>query len=130
MFRRIAAVIGLLVLLGIGAVYLRQTTGKGGDSANSPAFTPASPHRGGSLTATVRAEPRTFNRFASQSFPTHLVSLLTDARLVRVNPATDLPEPWLAERITRTDTTLDVTLRPGLHFSDGTPATAVFHVMS
>ena len=53
------------------------------------------------------------------------MSLLTDGRLVRVNPETDRPEPWLAESVTRTDTTPSTSrCGPGLRFSDGTPATA------
>ena len=76
------------------------------------------------LTATMRAEPRTFNRFTSAAFPVHLVSLLTDARLVRVNPATDQPEPWLAASVTLQGTAITVILRDGLKFSTGAPATA------
>ena len=121
MFRRVAAVLGLLVLVGIAVFFYTPDRRVSGLTRRS-----AARREGGSgaLTATLRAEPPTFNRFASQSFPTHLVSLLADGRLVRVNPETDRPEPWLAERITATDTTLDITLRPGLRFSDGTPATA------
>ncbi len=73
----------------------------------------------------VRAEPRTFNRFASQSFPTHLVSLLTDAPPGPREPGRPTgPSRGWPSASPGTDTTLDITLRPGLHFSDGTPATA------
>ena len=128
MFRRIAALLALVALVGIGLFFYSRsalTPESASHRAEAPTGAKAgSPKSGGSLTATLRAEPPTFNRFASSGFPTHLVSLLTDARLVLVNPETDRPEPWLAEDITRTDTTLDITLRPGLRFSDGTPATA------
>ena len=82
------------------------------------------PVRGGALSATLRAEPATANRFASSAFPTHLLSLLTDARLVRIDPDTDMPEPWLAESVTRvSETSIAITLRPGVRFSDGSPVT-------
>jgi peptide/nickel transport system substrate-binding protein len=121
MFRRIAAAVFLLVLAGIAVFfYGRPAVAPGRRTPVAPPGAKA----GGTLTATLRAEPATFNRFVSNGFPTHLVSLLTDGRLVRVNPETDRPEPWLAEKVTRTDTAIDITLRPGLRFSDGTPATS------
>ena len=121
MFRRIAAVAGVLALAGIAVFfYSRPAVAPGHRTPVGPPGAKV----GGTLTATLRAEPVTFNRFVSNGFPTHLVSLLTDGRLVRVNPETDRAEPWMAEAITRTDTAIDITLRPGLRFSDGTPATA------
>ena len=45
-------------------------------------------HRGGNLVVSIRSEPRTFNRFASRDPITELVSLLTQAKLVRINRAT------------------------------------------
>ena len=73
----------------------------------------------------VRAEPTTFNRFVSNGFPTHLVSLLTDGRLVRVNPA-DRSARAVAGRARHPHGHGAWTSRcaPGLRFSDGTPATA------
>jgi peptide/nickel transport system substrate-binding protein len=52
-----------------------------------------------------------------------VVSLLTHARLVRVNRATQELEPWLAERWTSSPDGLvhTFTLREGLRWSDGTP---------
>jgi peptide/nickel transport system substrate-binding protein len=54
------------------------------------------------------------------------VTLLTHARLVRVNRVTQEVEPWLAERWTRSDDGLryTLTLRPDLTFADGHPFTA------
>ena len=51
----------------------------------------------------MRSDPPTFNRFVSSTFQTHLVSLLTQARLVRINPVKQELEPWLADRWTRSD---------------------------
>lgn len=124
MFRRIAALLGLLVLIGIAVFFYSRTAVAPGSPTVTPSGADAGPKAGGTITGTVRAEPRTFNRFALASFPTHLISLLTDARLVRLNPATDQPEPWLAESVTVTGTTIAITLRPNLRFSDGTPVTA------
>jgi peptide/nickel transport system substrate-binding protein len=82
--------------------------------------------RGGELLASVRSEPRSFNRHAAQDTTTSLVSSLTQARLVRVNQATQAVEPALAERWTSSDDGRRVTLalRQGVSFSDGHPFTA------
>ena len=61
------------------------------------------PGVGGALVATLRSEPPTFNRFTGTSFPTHVVSELTQGRLVRINRATQQLEPWLADRWTVAD---------------------------
>jgi peptide/nickel transport system substrate-binding protein len=92
-----------------------------------PAPTVASRHvRGGTLVASLRSEPRSFNRLVSRDFATEAVSLLTQARLVRVNRATNELEPWLAESWTSSADGLvhSLTLRDGLRWSDGTPFTS------
>jgi peptide/nickel transport system substrate-binding protein len=87
---------------------------------------PAPLERGGTLVASLRSEPRSFNRLVSRDFATEVVTLLTQARLVRVNRATQLVEPWLAEQWTTSSDGLvhTLTLREGLHWSDGTPFTS------
>ncbi len=74
----------------------------------------------------VRTEPRSFCPYLSPDATTYLVSLLTQAALVRVNPATGDVEPWLAEGWTRSDDGLRyvLKLRPGVQFPDGAPFTA------
>src|SRR6185436_19597851 len=69
-------------------------------SGRSPQGTPgqAQARRGGQLVVSVRSDPRSFNRIALNSQSTELLSLFTQARLVRVNKATFEVEPWLAER--------------------------------
>ncbi|MGE3277740.1 MAG: ABC transporter substrate-binding protein [Vicinamibacterales bacterium] len=86
----------------------------------------APPQRGGTLVATMRQEPRSFNRFAVQDFAADLVATLTQGRLVRVNRATGEVEPWLAESWqTGSDgRTFTLTLRDGVTWSDGVPFTA------
>ena len=83
------------------------------------------PQRGGSLTVTQRSEPRSFNRLASGSSVTDVVSHLTQAKLVRINRATQQLEPWLAETFETAPggTVFTLKLREGLRWSDGTPFT-------
>ncbi len=82
--------------------------------------------RGGQVIASVRAEPRSFNRLVSRDRMTELVTFLTQGRLVRVNRQTQQVEPWLADRWTSSEDGLTYTLhlRPGLTWSDGVPFTA------
>jgi peptide/nickel transport system substrate-binding protein len=76
--------------------------------------------------ASIRAEPRSFNRLVARDQPTELLTQLTQGRLVRVNRATFELEPWLAEKWESSDDGLVHTLhlRPGVTWSDGTPFTS------
>src|SRR5258705_8448681 len=87
---------------------------------------PRAPARGGELLVSIRTEPRSFNRHAARDTSTNLVSSLTHARLVRVDQATQVVEPWLAEGWTSSDqgTRVTMTLKRGVAFSDGHPFTA------
>jgi peptide/nickel transport system substrate-binding protein len=78
------------------------------------------------LVATVRSEPRSFNRLVARDRTSHLVSLLTQARLVRIDLETQELEPALAERWASSPDGLEytLTLRRDVRFSDGTPMTA------
>jgi peptide/nickel transport system substrate-binding protein len=95
-------------------------------SPDSASARPAAVTRGGELLVSVRSEPASFNRHASRDSTTHLVMLLTQARLVRVNQATQAVEPMLAESWTTSGDgqTVTIALRRGLAFSDGAPFTA------
>ncbi|MEX1127078.1 MAG: ABC transporter substrate-binding protein [Vicinamibacterales bacterium] len=81
---------------------------------------------GGRLIASLRSEPARYNRYVEGSAAADLVSLLTDGRLVRVNRATDVVEPALAERWAQSDDglTFTLTLRRDVRFSDGAPFTS------
>ena len=84
--------------------------------------------RGGSLAATLRSEPSTFNRLGpggNQAAP-DAITRLTHASLVRLNRATAEYEPWLAEKWTASPDGLvfTLTLRDGVKFSDGVPLTS------
>ncbi|MBI3402213.1 MAG: ABC transporter substrate-binding protein [Acidobacteria bacterium] len=80
----------------------------------------------------ARAEPRSFNRLMARDATADLIATLTQARLVRINMATQEVEPWLAERWTKSDDGLryTVTLRSSVTFSDGQPFTAADVVFS
>ena len=95
------------------------------DSATTSAGTRDVP-RGGELLASVRSEPRSFNRHAARDSTTALVTTLTQAKLVRVNQATQAVEPQLAESWTASDDGRRVTmaLKRGILFSDGHPFAA------
>jgi peptide/nickel transport system substrate-binding protein len=106
------------VLIGVAAC--------GGNPQKSVGSSPLGVVKGGDLTVSVRTEPRSFCRCINPDATTYLVTLLTQARLVRENQATGDLEPWLAESWTRSDDGLRyvVKLRPNVQFSDGAPLTA------
>jgi peptide/nickel transport system substrate-binding protein len=52
---------------------------------------------GGSLVGSVRAEPRSFNRYVVNGQTEETIAFLTQGTLVRINRVTDQVEPWLAE---------------------------------
>ena len=86
---------------------------------------------GGSLVGSVRAEPRSFNRYINNGQTEETISFLTQAKLVRINRITDEVEPWLAESWTQVSRqppasgpVYRINLRPGVTFSDGAPFTS------
>jgi peptide/nickel transport system substrate-binding protein len=78
------------------------------------------------LVSSLRAEPRTFNRYAGRDSVLEIVTHLTQARLVRINRRSQEVEPWLAESwATSADgLTCTLKLRQGVTFSDGAPFTS------
>jgi peptide/nickel transport system substrate-binding protein len=82
--------------------------------------------RGGTLIASLRSEPRTFNRVVDQNFPVALFDILTSSKLIRVNRATRALEPALVEKwsTSRDNLTYTLTLRDGVAWSDGSPFTS------
>src|SRR6185295_11977910 len=117
--RRVAASIACLAVVALPGC---RSTPRPDSSA--PATQTVS--RGGELVASIRTEPASFNRHAARDTSTNLISLLTQARLVRVNQATQAVEPALAESWTTSDEGKRVTmaLRRGVLFSDGHPFTS------
>ena len=82
--------------------------------------------RGGTLTVSLRTEPRSFNRLIQANVPSELYAFLTGGKLVRVNRATMEVEPALAERwtVSPDNKTFTFTLRDGVAWSDGQPFTS------
>ncbi len=119
-----AAVLAAAAIVGL--VLARPARMPAGAPVISPGIPAATPPGGGDLVATIRSEPRSFNRYTNRDFATELISLLTQARLVRVNKATQEVEPWLADRWTCAPDGLTCTLslRRGVTFSDGVPFTS------
>ena len=90
------------------------------------------PSESATLVATVRSEPRSFNRLVARDRTSHVVSVLTQGRLIRVNFANHEVEPALAERWTVSGDGLEyrLELRRGVRFSDGAPFTSADVVFS
>lgn len=116
---RSAAWIGGIVVIVVGmtiavpaALRLRLPR-----SANAPNAT---------LVASLRAEPRSFNRYVARDFSTVVVTLLLHDALVRINRVTNEIEPALAESWQLLDDgrTYRLRLRTGIRFSDGAPFSA------
>lgn len=82
--------------------------------------------RGGTLTSSLRSEPRTLNRVVSSQLPTELFSILTGSKLISVNRATQEVEPSVAESwtVSPDNKTYTLKLRDSVLWSDGTPFTA------
>ena len=82
--------------------------------------------RGGSVTSSLRSEPKSFNRLVDRTVPADIYTHLTNSKLVSLNPATQEIEPGLAEKWTASpdNKTWTLTLRDGVTWSDGTPFTS------
>ncbi len=120
------ALAGALALVLLGWLLLPRTPAPQESGATAPADSPQEAARGGTLIATVRSDPRSFNRFVARDRTSNLVSLLVHAKLVQTNLATQEVEPALAERWSSSPDgrTWTLTLRRGVRFSDGTPFTS------
>src|SRR5688572_11229376 len=84
------------------------------------------PSEGGRLVASLRQEPRNFNRLMAQVNAARLTAVLTQATLLRVNPVSGDLEPRLATewKGTPDGRTWTFTLRDNVKFSDSVPFTA------
>lgn len=109
-----------------GVVLAAVVASCGSDAPPAPAPA-AAPASGGELIASLRSEPATYNRYlpGGANAAVEVVTLLTQARLVRVNRVTDNVEPWLAEgwSLGADGVTYSLTIRDGIKFSDGRPLT-------
>ena len=120
----VSAVRWLFLLVGLVSTVACGRGCSPGQSTTTSDSPPAI-QRGGELFASLRGEPGNYNRYFEAQAPTELLSLLTQAKLARVNRATDELEPALAESWTTSDgLTYTLKLRPNVRFSDGTPFTS------
>lgn len=112
-----ALLIALVIVLVALAAYVWRPIPAPGTTA---------PSTGGTLVATIRSEPRSLNRLVARDRASQLVSQLWQARLVRINLATQEVEPSLAERweLAPDGRTYTFHLRRDVTFSDGAPFTA------
>jgi peptide/nickel transport system substrate-binding protein len=78
------------------------------------------------LVASLRAAPRSFNRYVARDLSTTVLTYLLHGSLVRINHVTNELEPELAERweLLPDRRTYRLRLRTGLRFSDGAPFSA------
>jgi peptide/nickel transport system substrate-binding protein len=110
-------VIAAVVALTGGALAMRHVRSTDPARVSGPADT---------LVASIRAEPRSFNRYIARDLSTTVLTLLMHDSLVRINRVTNELEPDLAERwdLLPDGRTYRLHLRPGVRFSDGTPFSA------
>lgn len=87
---------------------------------------PAPTTRGGTLRASLRSEPRSFNRLTQAALATGIYATLTEGKLVTLNPSTQEIEPSLAEKweASADGRTFTLKLRDGVAWSDGVPFTS------
>src|SRR5947208_14720771 len=78
------------------------------------------------LVASIRAEPRSFNRYLARDLTTETITFLTQSPLVKVDRLTQQLAPELAEswQLLPDQITYRVKLRTGVRFSDGQPFSA------
>jgi peptide/nickel transport system substrate-binding protein len=112
--RSIPVVAVVVILVAAYAFYFRKR-----DAAPPPP--PAPP-----VVAAIRAEPRSFNRYAHSDRASGLLGQLIHARLVHLNNRTQDLEPALATKWTLgpDGRSYTLNLRQGVAFSDGAPFTA------
>jgi peptide/nickel transport system substrate-binding protein len=81
---------------------------------------------GGELHFCLRGEPKTFNPLLVEEDASETIRYLTGGVLIRLNRQTQALEPGLAVswKASQDGRTIKFRLRPGVHFSDGTPFTS------
>ena len=118
----ISLAIGAMVVSGVACRSERGAADAGSTADLKVGTTSAA----GDLRVSLRSDPQSFNWITRRDSSAYLVTLLTQAWLVRVNRLTDTIEPWLAESWTVSPDGLRYTikLRQGVTFADGTPFTS------
>src|SRR5215467_2300639 len=106
--RPFALIIAITVAVSLTAACRRESSSPA-STASTTTSSSSRVERGGEITASIRADPRSFNRFSARDTGTALFALLTQGKLVRVNQVTQEVEPWLAESWSSSDDGLRVT---------------------
>ncbi len=108
------------------AVLILVLVAPGRHSAFDSGAQPARVKRGGRLVISKSAAPTTFNRLFSADEPTSSITNCLVGHLIRINRQTQQPEAEIAQswKITPDRKKVTFSLRPGVKFSDGHPATA------
>lgn len=120
-----AALVGLVAAAAVAGFLFVRDNDETAKSEQPSSAAQSAPARGGRLVATIRSEPRSFNRLVANDQVSQFLAALTQARLVRINLATQQVEPWLAESWESANgQRYVIKLRPGITFSDGTPLTS------
>lgn len=111
--------------LALAAVLACRETG-GPSGAPTAEEASAGPRRGGRLVAPLGSEPKTLNPILASDADSLSVIQPMNADLIHIDRASQETRPALAERWTADDggRRYTLTLRPGLRFSDGHPASA------
>lgn len=116
----------LLLAVAVFVGYRMFYSAPADDSAGTAIVISDKPTSGGTLTSSLRTEPRSFNRVMARDTPADLFSHMAGGKLLRVNRATQEVEPSIAESWTTSadQKTFTLTLRDGVKWSDGTPFTS------
>ncbi len=116
----------LLLAVAVFVGYRMFYSAPADDSTGTAIVISDKPTSGGTLTSSLRTEPRSFNRVMARDTPADLYSHLAGGKLLRVNRATQEVEPSIAESWTTSadQKTFTLTLRDGVKWSDGTPFTS------
>jgi peptide/nickel transport system substrate-binding protein len=119
-WRRIGA-LAVLILAVAGTVTLFGAAIRRASRGSATAVTPAE-----TLVASIRAEPRSFNRYTARDLSTTVLTHLMHAGLVRIDRVTNQLEPELAEswELLADRQTYRLRLRQDVRFSDGSPFSA------
>ena len=122
--RALLSVLLIGVAVALGWRYLSSTPESDQDDTQIVISDVAT--RGGTVTCSLRSEPKSFNRIVARDVPTDIYTILTNSKLVAINRATQEVEPGIAESwtVSPDNKTFTLKLRDGVTWSDGTPFTS------
>jgi peptide/nickel transport system substrate-binding protein len=117
-----------LLLFGLFCAGCQKRSATPASSLASLASSPS----GGTIVTSVRAEPRSLNRYVTRDLASTVVAYLSHGALVRVNRSTQQLEPELAVRwdLLPDGLTYRLDLRRDVRFSDGEPFSSADVVFS